>query len=132
MHSDPKARRSRKACQTALKSSAAFALTLSAIGTTAGAQDILDPDVLPFQVLRNEIPPVDYTFGDGVDDVLTVIYDKAHRDAAFGNGRYARNLFEQAINRQALRLSAGSVSGLGHDELATLTSNDFASAATLL
>lgn len=74
----------------------------------------------------------DYRFGEGVDDVLMVIFDKAHRDDAFGNGRYARNLFEQAINRQALRLSVGGVDGLSRDELSTLTSNDVASAAALL
>ncbi len=71
----------------------------------------------------------DYRFGEGVDDVLMVIFDKAHRDEAFGNGRYARNLFEQAINRQALRLSSGGVDGLSREQLSTLTSNDFASAA---
>lgn len=84
------------------------------------------------EITRAMAAAADYTFGDGVDDVLTVIFDKAHRDAAFGNGRYARNLFEQAINRQALRLAERSVEGLDRDALLVLTSNDFAAAATLL
>ncbi len=37
---------------------------------------------------------------------LERIFESAGHDApGFGNGRYARTLFEQAINRQALRLS---------------------------
>ncbi len=84
------------------------------------------------RITRGMGDEADYSFGDGVDDVLTVIFDKAHRDEAFGNGRYARNLFEQAINRQALRLAGGGVDGLGREALSVLTSNDFASAATLL
>ncbi len=43
-----------------------------------------------------------------------------------------RNLFEQAINRQALRLAGGDVAALGHDELSMLTNDDFESAARLL
>jgi len=84
------------------------------------------------RITRGMAAEAEYTFGEGVDDVLTVIFDKAHRDAAFGNGRYARTLFEQAINRQALRLATGGVYGLDRHELSVLTSNDFASAATLL
>jgi type VII secretion ATPase EccA len=74
----------------------------------------------------------EYRFADGVHDALTVIFDKAHRDAGFGNGRYARTLFEQAINRQALRLAGDDLARLGRDDLSTLTSDDFESAARLL
>lgn len=84
------------------------------------------------EITRGMAADTQYSFGEGVDDVLTVIFDKAHRDQAFGNGRYARNLFEQAINRQALRLSAAGTGPLGRVDLSVLTSNDFASAATLL
>lgn len=84
------------------------------------------------EITRGMADAADYTLGDGVEDVLTVIFDKAHRDAAFGNGRHARNLFEQAINRQALRLAANPVGGLDRESLLVLTSNDFAAAATLL
>lgn len=84
------------------------------------------------RIIRGMASDAEYRFGEGVDDVLTVIFDKAHRDAAFGNGRYGRTLFEQAINRQALRLASGGVIGLDRDELSVVTSNDFASAAALL
>ena len=99
------------------------------------AREIEFPDYSTEELIRiihGMASAAQYTFGDGVDDVLTVIFDKAHRDASFGNGRYARTLFEQAINRQALRLSAGGVTGLDRDELSILTSNDVASAAALL
>ena len=84
------------------------------------------------EITRGMAHDAEYRFGDGVDDVLTVIFDKAHRDAAFGNGRYARTLFEQAINRQALRLAGDGLADVDRDALSVLTSNDFASAATLL
>ena len=84
------------------------------------------------EITRAMAATAEYTLADGVNDVLMVIFDKAHRDAAFGNGRYARNLFEQAINRQALRLADGDIAELDREQLATLSGNDFASAATLL
>ena len=81
-------------------------------------------------ITRKIASEADYEFGEGVEATLGVIFDRAHRDAAFGNGRYARNLFEQAMNRQALRLShLGDVADLGRDELATLSADDFAGAA---
>lgn len=73
-----------------------------------------------------------YHLAAGVDDVLRTIFDRAHRADGFGNGRYARNLFEQAINRQALRLAEGDVGALRAEELSTLTGDDFESAARLL
>jgi len=84
------------------------------------------------EITRGMASEVEYTLGPGAADALVVIFDKAHRHSGFGNGRYARNLFEQAINRQALRLAETHVESLGHEELSTLTSDDFESAARLL
>ena len=84
------------------------------------------------EITRGMAADAQYTLGPEAHDALIVIFDKAHRDAGFGNGRYARNLFEQAINRQALRLAAGDVAALDHDELSMLTNDDFESAARLL
>ncbi len=83
-------------------------------------------------ITRSMAETAEYRLADGVADALLVIYDKAHRADGFGNGRYARNLFEQAINRQALRLAVGEVEALDEDELATLTTDDFDTAAGLL
>jgi type VII secretion ATPase EccA len=84
------------------------------------------------EITRDMAATAQYLLTDGVDDALTVIFDKAHRSEGFGNGRYARTLFEQAINRHALRLASSGVASLGREELSTLTSDDFESAARLL
>jgi len=83
-------------------------------------------------ITRSMAEAAEYRLADGVVDALLVIFDKAHRADGFGNGRYARNLFEQALNRQALRLAVGDVGALGEDELSTLTADDFDAAARLL
>ena len=55
------------------------------------------------------------------------------RNDGFGNARFSRTLFEQAINRHALRLAdIGDVHRLGRTALSTLEAQDFEAAATLL
>ena len=52
-----------------------------------------------------------------------------------GNARFARTLFEQALNRQALRLTrdqGGSVEALDRADVSTLTADDVAEAARAL
>src|ERR671933_2836462 len=46
-----------------------------------------------------------YVFGDGADDELRRVLAGAARGEHFGNARFARTLFEQALNQQALRLA---------------------------
>jgi len=84
------------------------------------------------EITRGMATDAQYELGPAAADALVVVFDKAHRHTGFGNGRYARNLFEQAINRHALRLAEHDVVSLGHDDLSTLTSDDFESAARLL
>lgn len=75
----------------------------------------------------------DYVLGEGVDQVLAQILGRATRNEAFGNARYARNLFEQAINRQAVRLAESSaIGGLDRSTVTTLEAIDFIEAARLL
>src|SRR5438445_10150766 len=38
----------------------------------------------------------EYTVGDGVDETLRGIFERAERDESFGNARFARTLFEQS------------------------------------
>ena len=52
-----------------------------------------------------------------------------HPDPRFGNGRYVRNLFETAVERQANRLA--SQKNLSRDELMTLTKADVVPPSTL-
>ena len=53
------------------------------------------------------------------------------RGEGFGNARFARTLFEQALNAQALRL-AGRLDEVDRDELLTLTAEDFPAGARAL
>ena len=57
---------------------------------------------------------------------------KAAAGKGFGNARFARTLFEQALNAQALRLArveGAALTDLDRDELMTLRSEDFLAAA---
>ena len=54
-------------------------------------------------------PRTQYTLGEGAEDALRAIFENAERDESFGNARFARTLFEQALNAQALRLGEGEV-----------------------
>jgi stage V sporulation protein K len=73
-----------------------------------------------------------YTVGDGGDEALAAIFHNAERDESFGNARFARTLFEQALNAQALRLAEQDVDSLGSDELQRLTPEDLAAGARAL
>ena len=51
----------------------------------------------------------EYTLADGAEEALRGIFERAERDDSFGNARFARTLFEQSLNAQALRLGEGRV-----------------------
>jgi stage V sporulation protein K len=75
----------------------------------------------------------EYRVTPAAAEELRRIFDRAIRGEGFGNARYARTLFEQALNAQALRLSAGAA--LEHveaDDLVELTDADLAAAARAL
>ena len=77
----------------------------------------------------------EYKLTEGADEELLRIFGRAQRGEGFGNARYARTIFEQALNAQALRLAGNpdaSMGDLGADELAGLTAADFDSAAHAL
>jgi len=74
----------------------------------------------------------EYTLGEGTEDALRVIFQNAERDESFGNARFARTLFEQSLNAQALRLGEGDVEALTHDELMRLTPEDLVAGARSL
>ena len=76
-----------------------------------------------------------YEFGAGADMTLRGILDGAKRGEGFGNARFARTLFEQALNAQALRLARSSeraVADLDAAELQCLKREDFTAAAEAL
>ena len=73
----------------------------------------------------------EYTLADGTEETLRGIFERAERDESFGNARFARTLFEQALNTQALRL-ADQLDTAGAAELMELHAPDIAAAARAL
>ena len=74
----------------------------------------------------------EYTLGEGTDDALRAIFAGAERNEGFGNARFARTLFEQSLNAQALRLGLGDVESLSPDELQCLVPEDLLAGARAL
>ncbi|MBR6966957.1 MAG: AAA family ATPase [Ruminococcus sp.] len=82
-------------------------------------------DITKLIVRNNE-----YKLAEDAREVLIPMFEKALLSGDFGNGRYARNLVEQAQLAQAMRLSKGDITRLSGDELVTLTGEDFAEIST--
>ncbi|MHA7208171.1 AAA family ATPase [Arthrobacter sp. MDT1-65] len=77
----------------------------------------------------------EYTLEPGADQMLRRILGNVHAGEDSGNARFARTLFEQALNRQALRLSLDadrSLDALDRDDVMTLTTDDLVQAAQAL
>ncbi len=64
------------------------------------------PDDL-IRIFNNLCKVNDYQLGNGADEKLRKVFDREtkHAGREFGNGRFARNLFEQILRNQAMRLS---------------------------
>src|SRR6266568_7015604 len=73
----------------------------------------------------------EYRLDDGSAVALRRILDGAKRGERFGNARFARTLFEQALNAHAVRLAA-RLDEATQEELQTLTAEDVTAAATAL
>ena len=74
----------------------------------------------------------EYTLDGDATDALRRILSGAARGEGFGNARFARTLFEQALNAQALRLAGlqgTELSELDRSELMLLRGADFLAAA---
>jgi SpoVK/Ycf46/Vps4 family AAA+-type ATPase len=77
----------------------------------------------------------EYTLELGADQMLRRIFTGLHAGEDSGNARFARTLFEQALNRQALRLSLDgeqSFDALDREAVMTLTEDDIVEAALAL
>src|SRR5437588_10164347 len=77
----------------------------------------------------------EYVLDEQTGAVLRTILAGAARGERFGNARFARTLFEQALNAQALRLAGvrgDEVAGLERHELMTLRPEDIVAAARAL
>ena len=77
----------------------------------------------------------EYTLEPAAIETLRHIFENAQRGEGFGNARFARTIFEQALNRQALRLArieGRDLTELDRAEVTTLTADDVATAAQSL
>jgi hypothetical protein len=77
----------------------------------------------------------EYTLEPGAELTLRRILAGLRAGEDSGNARFARTLFEQALNRQALRLSRdhdGTLENLDREDVTTLTADDIAQAARAL
>ena len=84
------------------------------------------------EILRRFAAEFEYALGDGADETVRGILAGAERRESFGNARFARTLFEQALNAQALRLAQGDVAALAPSELQLLAPEDFVAGARSL
>ncbi len=57
-------------------------------------------------------------------DKLEVVFESARSNTDFGNGRYVRNIFEQAKMNQASRLLEKDFDDITSDEITTITAED--------
>lgn len=77
-------------------------------------------------ILHHMVLAEGFILADGVDEHLLPIFESARNQKNFGNGRFVRNVFENAIFNQANRLLAETDGAdLGEQELQTLTVADF-------
>ena len=77
----------------------------------------------------------EYTLETGAGDTLRRILAGVRPGGESGNARFARTLFEQTLNRQAVRLTRSpdrSLESLDRAEVTTLTAEDIAQAARAL
>ena len=76
---------------------------------------------------------LEYRLGEGAGEELRALFDRSRRGTSFGNARFGRTVFEQALNTHALRLAGASdLEGLDANQLQTLTRADVAAAARTL
>ncbi len=72
----------------------------------------------------------EFRLGPRTHEALTLIFESMVRDERFGNARVSRTLFEQAMNTQALRLTAErQAHHLDSQSVSTLEAGDFMEAA---
>lgn len=83
-------------------------------------------------IMEKTATDAEYLITPAAHDALLDIFRAARHQSGFGNARYARNLFEQAVNRQALRLDGAGLIDINRDELLTLSRTDIEEAARLV
>jgi stage V sporulation protein K len=99
------------------------------------AREIVFPDYSTEELLeitRRFVAEHEYVLGEGAEATLSGIFGAAPRTEGFGNARFARTIFEQAVNMHALRLARAGLDQPSLAELQTLTDEDVRAAARAL
>ena len=102
------------------------------------SREIVFPDYTTDELLaitRGFAVESEYLLTESAEAALRRTFDGAQRGEGFGNARYARTIFEQALNAQALRLagvSGRALSELDAEELMRLEADDVLGAARAL
>jgi AAA+ superfamily predicted ATPase len=102
------------------------------------AREIVFPDYSTDELVaitRDIAARNEYALAPDAVDELRRILDGVKRGEGFGNARFARTLFEQALNTQALRLAGANgaeLGELGTEELTALHAPDLVAAARAL
>lgn len=66
------------------------------------------PDYSPEElmgIMEKMLKDREFTITDSAKDKIMGIFKQVYTQEEYGNGRFARNLLEQAVNRQAARIS---------------------------
>jgi stage V sporulation protein K len=99
------------------------------------AREITFPDYSTAELLaitHKFVGEHEYLVADGAEETLRAIFDQAPRGEGFGNARFARTIFEQALNMHAVRLAQGGLEQPSLHELQSLTGEDLRAAARAL
>jgi stage V sporulation protein K len=99
------------------------------------AREIVFPDYTTDELLeitRRFVADHEYVLGEGAEGTLGRVFGAAPRGEGFGNARFARTIFEQAVNMHALRLARAGLDQPTLAELQTLTDEDVRAAARAL
>ena len=102
------------------------------------AREIVFPDYTTEELLaitRRFAAEAEYRLTEGTEAALRRTFDSAQRGEGFGNARYARTIFEQSLNAQALRLArvAGeALENLTAEQLMCIEEDDVLAAARTL
>jgi stage V sporulation protein K len=99
------------------------------------AREIVFPDYSTEELLditRSFVADHEYELGEGAEATLRGVFGAAARGEGFGNARYARTIFEQAVNMHALRLARSGLDQPTLVELRTLTEEDLRASARML
>ena len=82
------------------------------------------------EIIESIAAEADYTLDTEAVATCEKIFQQVDKAPGFGNARYARTLFEQAINRQAYRLAARpDVAQLDRSQVSIVSSEDLLNAA---